>query len=425
VITLVAVVLLFVVGAMAVLAIDLATFYTARSEAQLAADSAALAAARVLANSGMTSNPADANLVADARQLATTLALQVATHNQVGGRDLVAPLDCTNAKEVCISFNVGDPKFGTNPHVTVTVTRADLPTFFARIFGSNLVTVKATAVAEAYNPSGFNVAAGGATPVAPNCVKPWVLPNLSPDPGHPGAIFNPTTGAIQNASTLLGWQDTSDPPLFYARCTGSDPSNLCSGDISPLAWRYYPGAPSSFPPPTQALPGCSDGFQPYQMQIAGCVTKSIACNQPVDLDLSDYELRNRQTSVAVNCLTHCQTNKGDQVPTIVRPLNQSFQFLAGDDNPIAGAAGKNVLVSDSLVTVPVYNSDASAPVSPVTIIGFVQLFLNWDGQRAQEAPPHPEIKTTIVNLIGCGTSATGIPILGNGPSPVAVRLIHP
>jgi uncharacterized membrane protein len=47
IITLVAVFMLFVIGAMAALSIDVVTLYTARSEAQLAADSAALAGARV------------------------------------------------------------------------------------------------------------------------------------------------------------------------------------------------------------------------------------------------------------------------------------------------------------------------------------------------------------------------------------------
>jgi len=54
IITLVAVFMLFVIGAMAALSIDVVTLYTARSEAQLAADAAALAGARVLANSGAT-----------------------------------------------------------------------------------------------------------------------------------------------------------------------------------------------------------------------------------------------------------------------------------------------------------------------------------------------------------------------------------
>ena len=57
IVTLVAVFMLGVVGAMAALSIDVVTLYTARSEAQLAADGGALAGARVLANSGMTSDP--------------------------------------------------------------------------------------------------------------------------------------------------------------------------------------------------------------------------------------------------------------------------------------------------------------------------------------------------------------------------------
>jgi hypothetical protein len=36
-----------------------------------------------------------------------------------------------------------------------------------------------------------------------------------------------------------------------------------------------------------------------------------------------------------------------------------------------------------------------------------------------------EISTTIINMAGCGTGASGQPILGNGASPVAVRLISP
>src|SRR5271169_5040878 len=89
---LVAIVMLGVVGAMAALSIDVLTIYTARSEAQLAADGAALAAARVLANSGMTSDPNAAadNLETNAWSLASAVALQVAERNLVGGANLAA-----------------------------------------------------------------------------------------------------------------------------------------------------------------------------------------------------------------------------------------------------------------------------------------------------------------------------------------------
>ena len=79
--------MLFVLGAMAALAIDVVTFYTARSEAQLAADGAALAGARVLANSGATSDTTGTLLasVESSSGSAQTVATQVATQNVVGG----------------------------------------------------------------------------------------------------------------------------------------------------------------------------------------------------------------------------------------------------------------------------------------------------------------------------------------------------
>ena len=145
VITLVAVFVLFVLGAMAALSIDVVTLYTARSEAQLAADAGALAGARVLANSGATSDTTGA-LMPSAWTLAQTVATQVAEQNQVGGVYL------TGAE---ITFPPPAPGgTNTNPTITVRVQKTDLPTFFARIWGKTQVTVGASATAEAYNPSG-------------------------------------------------------------------------------------------------------------------------------------------------------------------------------------------------------------------------------------------------------------------------------
>src|SRR5208337_326324 len=170
--------MLFVVGGMAALSIDAVTIYTARSEAQLAADGAALAAARMLANSGMTSNAA--GLTAAAETLASAVALQVAQNSLVGGRYLVE-----KNGEITVSFAGGTP---TNPKVTVRTQRTDLPTFFARIWGSTQITVAASATAEAYNPSGAVLSLGtGAPPVAPICVKPWLLPNI--DPTNPASTI--------------------------------------------------------------------------------------------------------------------------------------------------------------------------------------------------------------------------------------------
>ncbi len=416
VIALVAVFMLFVVGAMAALSIDVVTLYTARSEAQLVADAAALAAARVLANSGATSDTTG-TLMPQAQPIAQNVAMQVAQNSMVGGRYLVAG-------EIVVGAVTGTT---TNPRITVRVQRTDLPTFFARIWGNTQLAVAASATAEAYNPSGGpGISAGSAPPVAPLCVKPWLLPNIDPTSVSSAAttIFNPS-GAITNPA-LLGWSSVSATPKpMTLACNNGD----CSGTgIQPAAaWGYYPGDPNTtFPPPGSSLPTCSQvpTLTPYQASVAGCIQTPISCNNPnANVDTSVDGMRISETANAVNCLTHDTTaGEGDTVTSTV-PASAPFQFVAGNGNPIAGA-GTDVMVSDSLVTVPVFDTlSFNAGGTNFQIIGFVQLFLNPDSNPADPASSTGSVNTTIINLAGCGTTATGQPIIGNGASPVAVRLI--
>ncbi|MGA7630203.1 MAG: pilus assembly protein TadG-related protein [Terriglobales bacterium] len=419
IITLVAVFMLFVVGAMAALSIDVVTIYTARSEAQLAADSAALAAARVLANSGATSDGTGTLLtsVESSSGPAQAVALQVAEQNQVGGVNLTS-------SQITVTF----PPSGTvaNPTVNVKI-QTNLPTFFARIWGRTQVTVAASGTAEAYNPSATGVVMTGGPlrpPAAPICVKPWLLPNISPKTGGP--IFNAATGGISD-TTLLGWSSVgSSPPMpMSVSCTGG---NCGTALLLPSPWQYYPGDPATtFPPPTTSLPSCSPALSSgYQESIAGCIQVPISCNtSSANIDFSNYPNRSAETASAVNCLTHATNNGGDSVAS-PSPPSAPFQFVAGADNPIPGLANSDVMVSDSLVTVPVFdNTGFAATTTNVPIIGFVQLFLNPIGNAA---PGTGNIDTTVVNLAGCGTpgsGASGTAIVGNGASPVAVRLISP
>jgi Putative Flp pilus-assembly TadE/G-like len=422
VILLVAVVMLFVIGAMAALSIDVVTLYTARSEAQLAADGAALAGARVLANSGMTS-ASDSTVGIAAVPLATAVAQQVAANNQVGGRKL-NPAGACPGGEICVSINELAVNFVANPRVTVQVQRSDLPTFFARIWGRTTITVKASATAEAYNPSNVpGTSLSLKLPVAPMCVKPWLVPNVSPDPAPANPqIFDPSTGAILD-TTLLGYRTAGLPNRLQPAC---DPD--CSGVPLPNAssYHYYPGDPANFPPPTQALPSCTPALtSPYQESIAGCIQTPIACNSQASIDTSS-NTRNAETGDAVNCLTHAQNNNGDQYDN-AGGAGPPFQFIAGSDNPVPGIEGNNVMVSDSLVTVPVFDvADGNAPLNPVTIIGFLQLFLNPAGTASPTNGAVGSMRTKVINVVGCGKNPMGAqPILGNGASPVAVRLISP
>ena len=196
--------------------------------------------------------------------------------------------------------------------------------------------------------------------------------------------------AVTNTG-LLGW--TSGTQMSFA----CGPGGICTPPFpGPTAWNYYPGEdnPLYFPHPTHALPTCVPVLtSSYQESIAGCIEKPIACNSQVNIDTSPYgPTRNSDTADAVNCLTHATAGNGDKV-AVPAPPAAPFQFVAGADTPI-----------------------------PVQIVGFVQLFLNPDGTAA---PAVGGVNTTVINMAGCGTGASGTPILGNGASPVAVRLITP
>lgn len=411
VVILVAIFLLFVVGAMAVLAVDAVTFYTARSEAQLAADGAALAGARVLANSGMTSNPSNLTLASNAEALARSVAAAVATQNKVGGRLLTAG-DVSTATTVVTGFD---------PRISVQIT-SNLPTFFARIWGQTQVTVSASATAEAYNSSGLAASFSPGPPIAPVCVKPWLLPNLDPTTTGGGgpAIFNPSGGIVNQTLVGSDWQ-------LQANCGDC-------GVATPNAGRYYPAAIDpgpgindleEFPVPTKSLPSCSIPLtaDSSQLAVAGCVQQPISCganaNYKIDLNTQLAVTRDTNTLQAVKCLIHDNGVDGesDSIDSL-SPPSPPFQFVAGSANPIAGAVNKSVQVSDSLVTIPVFDSSGGVG-NPVQVVGFVQAFLNPLGTTV----PGPTITARIINMAGCGTTATGQPVLGTGTSAIAVRLV--
>jgi Putative Flp pilus-assembly TadE/G-like len=414
--------MLFVIGAMAALSIDVVALYTARSEAQLAADGAALAAARLIANSGATSDSTGAAIatVEGSAGPAKTIALQIAEQNHVGGRNLTAG-------EVTVNFG----GTYTNPTVTVAVQKTNLPTFFARIWGVTTLKVAASATAEAYNPSGAAGLVGTSpAPVALTCVKPWLLPNIDPT-NSPNPIFVTATGAINNPA-LLGYSTVSGTPAnrLHERCITCIPP-----PAPPIAWQYYPGSQASFPAPTSALPDCGSLYTPNQNSIVGCVQTPIACgnNTMSAVSVDTVPVSQTDTANAVNCLTHAQNN-GDADQVDPSFAFSPFEFLVGANNPVTAAIGNDVIVSSSLVTVPVFDVGSPlalvpppSPPGTVQIVGFVQLFLNPDGKEAPNSGVgiNGHIQTTIINMVGCGTSWSATPILGNGASPVAVRLISP
>jgi hypothetical protein len=422
---------------MAALAIDATTLYVARGEMQRAADAAALAGAKAFVDSGVTtSNTTDPdylNLQGLARNMGTQIITALLAQDTVGG----------NAPQL-----VGAPTFDFtthpgNPQVTVTLQRTDVPLFFARIWiiGRELATVQATATAEAYNSSLPPGGPGGMPPVAPRCVKPWMIPNV--DPQHASAPFVTTAGAIQNPGIyptgIIGESITlvGDCVIGGALCV---PLARPPASMVPVAGELY-YLPAQLAAATGSCPSCAGGTD-YEQSSACCDTGNsaqYACGASapgVLIDLTTNILTN--TASSVECLIN-GSGPGfpvgqDEVglgPRAQAPADTFGNFLASNGNdPIEVRAGGGphsgslVTTSPSIVTLPIYDNTGTIPLvgsllGPVKIIGFMQAFV-------QQTDVNGSVQIYVLNISGCGTNVNTAltPISGGGVSPVPVRLIH-
>jgi len=417
------------------LAIDVITLYSARSETQRAADSAALVAAKMLVDAGVTGDPANAALQGVARTIASTAATDVARQSVIAGRPI-------QAADVTVTFpNSGAPSFAINPQVSVTVQNANLPTFFSRIWSRAALTVRATATAEGFNPSNSSTIVGGGVgvPVIARCVKPFIIPNC--DPTHAGAgcgatgatLFDPGTGAITNPGVAPGGIIGAGFDLISS-CGGT--AGLCTPgppDASPgpggLTLRYYP---ASIPAATNSCPAACGAGTNFENDIACCNPTPISCgftatlpavNQlPVDTTVNP-EAGSIPAKSGVQCLIRQTPGNGQDNLISGPPLTYPLQIEVGGNHPLAGtvlSANDLVTTSDSLVTVPVYDG-AATPGASVTIIGFLQVFIDR-AFPGGGGPKAGEFHVTVVNVSGCGSSATGTAVASS--SAVPVRLIH-
>ncbi len=469
-IALVALAMVAIIG-MAVLSIDLVTLYLAREEAQRSADAAALAAARVLAISGITGDPDNSTThwgaICGPNGVAKQAAQALAAENTVGSQTAPtvtvtysAGTDGTVGTATSDCTTLTTSAFGVNPMVTVQLTQAGLPNFFSRFWGASPNSVTVSATAEAFNPSGSaggNETTGTITPVQPRCVKPWVIPNLDPrDPAHPGCTTNCVgfvdriSGAIQRPGISLNGTGSAGiiGETFWQvpDCVHGNP-NYCQLLTPPSPQANYPvsgfnpgpfnllGLPGQVGTSVTALPSCSSG-DPYEDAIEGCDSPAnYQCGVPNAnaVDLTKHNPGVNSNTNAVECLIHqtdatnLTTSSGQdylsQTP-LGSPSSYPFEILAGSSNPLGATfAGTPITSSNSIVSIPIYDqiatpTIASNAVTNLTFIGFLQVFINAvdaNGNRLM----------TVLNVSGCGngTNPTGNPV--SGSSPVPVRLITP
>lgn len=437
--------------AMAALSIDVVTLYLARMEAQRTADVAALAAARVISISGITGDPNNASgdwalICGNSPAGAATLAAQAAAAQTVGNATPTMTVQYSAGGQGPQPSCVGLPAaFGVNPMVTVQVTRSNLPTFFSHMWGNTGNTTSATATAEAFNPSNSgNVGNSGATgviiPVQPRCVKPWMIPNL--DPMKPagctnncshfvdqldGHILNPGISLNgSNANGVIGEQFwlASDCRHTGSSCTLRQSPPQANYSLSPYVMvspnlLYLPGqAPTSTP---VAVPSSASGGSLWEQAIAGCDQSTVyqcGVSKQNTIDLSENPQTTNDMINGVENLTREATPGSIDGQDQINVASYPFQFQAGSSNPVLGS-GSAISSSNSIVTVPLYDSTnaiSGSGTSQVTIVGFLQVFINYVDQ-------YSNVNVTVLNVSGCGngTNTTGTAVTGS--SPVPIRLI--
>ena len=463
--------------AMAAISIDVITLYLAREEAQRAADTAALAAARVIALSGITGDPTNSTsswqlICGGPTTPATQAATSVALQNVVGGataNNVTVTYGGTTITD-CSSLVSSSPNaYSTNPTVTVQVQRTNLPNFFSRIWGKSGSSVSASSTTEAFNSSYSGSVVGSIVPVQPSCVKPWMVPNhdpLNPQPSGTTYCDQKTTpcnkivqtsdGTIVNPGISLNGGSSQGiiGETFWLNADCHFTGGNCRTRSTPQA-NFVPngGSPHVEPPPSlqyvpgqvlssaAAVPSCGSGST-WETAVSGCDqstkyqcgVQSSNTASPNTVDLGVNPVFSGDTTNGLQCLIHegdptgTQPDGQDTLNLYGAPSSYPFQILAGSRNPLVATgltSGSLISSSTSIVSLPIYD-DSSVTIgngtTAVTIIGFLQVFINTVDQFGN-------INVTVLNVVGC-SNGNGSPYsVGTTPvagtSPVPTRIVTP
>ena len=383
---------LFILLGVGAIAVDLASLYVARSQTQRAADSAALAGAKVFVESGCVTSGNCAGQEANA----TARATQVASQNLVEGQAVT--VQAVNFTETA-----------QNPQITVQIQSANLHVYFAGAVGiTSAPTVGASATAEAYNPSG---AAGGSPIFCTGCTRPWLIANCDQSPyTAPASALCAGEASLLNLATSYG---VSNPNCTPAGVIGAQI------DIQLVNKPTLYGAVD--------VDNGTGNLADYQTAITTCFTGQTTCGARTLTTLPVAAATGTATTIGVENLMHIAgAGLGlgqDTIDTTVCPP----QIHAGPLNPLVTNGvvnpGDVISTSDSIVTAYIFDNtvlSTSTLTQPVTIVGFAQIFVT------QADPANPgEFLGVILGVAGCGSNTGGTcnSAAIQGPTMLPVRLI--
>ena len=359
------------------LAIDLTALYLQKSEAQRAADSGALAGAMVFTQGcSLDSSCLSANVEAGAKAQTT----QAVQQNLVFGQ--IPTVAST-------SFTAGGGST-SDPLITVTV-QAPAKTFFLPLSAGS--SISATATAEAYNPG------GSSTVFCASCLKPFFVPNC--DPVH-------TTPTNPNCPTTAGY--------FFQGNTAPNGNSIVgeqwqlhlqtSGNIQPVPSQWLEVAFDA--PPSNCTGG--QGSTAWAQSVKQCAANQVTCGTQL-CTLNGFKVGPNDKAVC-DLITYggqgCNANGGTAVDSI-SCNNGSCTLTAGAGNPFA-ANGQTISQSGALIAVPVYDGTMQSGGGVVTVVGYMQLFI----QDIKHQGNFDNIDTTIVSATSCGNMSGGTGCGGAG-----------
>jgi hypothetical protein len=190
--------------------------------------------------------------------------------------------------------------------------------------------------------------------------------------------------------------------------------------------------------PSDAAPGCSNGNKSdFELSTECCDGTTFdfqQCGASANAATWDASLDpggpNKAAQNGLQCLIHT-TNMGPPGGVSQQDWLDVSNFLTSSGAPQISPgtfsqaryniAGNTMMsTSESIITVPLFHVPATMPANNrLTIVGFLQLFVNYLGPGQQQ-----DMDAFIVNVIGCGNSASGAAVSGGGVSPIPVRLVH-
>jgi hypothetical protein len=153
--------------------------------------------------------------------------------------------------------------------------------------------------------------------------------------------------------------------------------------------------------------------------------QSSSASSPNLVDLNENPgSYSSDTSDGAQCLIR-QAGAGGTGQDTLSLAAYPYQIVAGSRNPL-GVSGSAVTSSTSIVSIPIYDNTNPNPLVPnganqvpVTIIGFLQVFIN----DVNAGGINGSLNVTVLNVAGCGTGVSNLTTPLYGTSPVPVRLI--